>query len=90
MDLSLLQICFLCGSTPCIGNYFIEVGRAHKTRTGNDNKAVRFHLHSLFVCDAYGVLGRSNRIPLPPCVERRNKDAFPNEDGETHIGFVRA
>ena len=88
MDQSLLQICYRCGSTPCQGNYLIEVGRAHKARAGNHNKAVRFHLCCLFVRDAYGVLGRSNRIPLPPCVERRIKNAFPNKDGEMHVGFV--
>ena len=74
MDPLLLQICSGCGSTPCQGNYLIDVGHTYKARTGNDNKAVRFHLHSLFIRDTYGVLGRSNRITLPPCVERKIKD----------------
>ena len=78
MDLLLLQICHRCGSSPCQGNYLIEVGRSCKARAGNDNKAMRFHLCRLFVRDACSVLGLSNRIPLLPCAERRIKDAFLN------------
>ena len=87
MDPSLLQICAGCRITPCQGTCFITAGHECKARKGNDNKAVHFYLRSLPIRDTYGVLGRGNRIPLLPCVERKIKCNFPNENGEEHAGL---
>ena len=94
-------VCAVCGSMPCewieFGKEALE--KADMTYNTNEdgnkvddddvpvaNARMRKALYRLFTYMKFGHLGRGNRIPIPPCVVDKFREAYPEPDG-VYMGF---
>ena len=89
-DDELSRVCALCGVIPSsLTKYSEEVEAAmdEGQRVKGNQSNRRFTTYKCFVENAFGVLGKGKRIPLPTCVKSYFKDQFPEEDKTKYVGY---
>lgn len=94
-------VCATCGSMPCewieYGKKALDQancmyrtnangGKVDDTNAEVSNNRMRKALYRLFTYLKFGHLGRGNRIPIPECVMKEFRKAFPDA-GDEYMGY---